>query len=192
MVTLWMMFLSRQMLTLEKCSLIFSESKLLIQNILQKAFSYWKNNFVDTILVSTIDEKRLVMKCKVTPSQRIRDESRELWICLDNGGIIICGWCSFTTAGTLYKMEYAYSQGYTNPSCTSVYDGLVYVRLIKFLAKHILNENQFGFRSNRSTIQAILLIADKIQRAIADKKISCGIFLDLSKAFDTVDHTILI
>ena len=76
-------------------------------------------------------------------------------------------------------MEYAYSQGYTNPSCTSVHDGLVYVRLIKFLAKHILNENQFGFRSNRSTIQAILIIADKIQRAIADKKISCGIFLDL-------------
>ena len=71
---------------------------------------------------------------------------------------------------------------------------LMYKRLIKFLEKkpNILNENQFGFRSNRSTTQAILLIADKIQRAIEDKKISCCIFLDLSKAFDTVDHCILL
>ena len=64
---------------------------------------------------------------------------------------------------------------------------------MKFLEKNnILNENQFGFRSDRSTTQAILLIADKIQRAVEDKKISCGIFLDLSKAFDTVDQCILI
>ena len=69
----------------------------------------------------------------------------------------------------------------------------MYKRLIKFLEKNnILNENQFGFRSNRSTTQAILLIADKIQRAIEDKKIPCGIFLDLSKTFDTVDHCILL
>ena len=46
--------------------------------------------------------------------------------------------------------------------------------------------------NNRSTVQAILLIADKTQRAIEDKKISCGIFLDLSKAFDAVQHDILI
>ena len=70
---------------------------------------------------------------------------------------------------------------------------LMYKRLIKFLEKNnILNENEFGFRSNRSTTQAILLIADKLQRAIEDKKISCGIFLDLSKAFDTVYHCILL
>ena len=69
----------------------------------------------------------------------------------------------------------------------------MFKRLTKFLEKHhILNENQFGFRGSCSTIQAMLLIADKIQRAIENKKISCGIFLDLSKAFDTVDHTILI
>ena len=59
------------------------------------------------------------------------------------------------------------------------------------MKKNILNEIEFGFRSNRSSTQVILLIADKIQRAIEDKKISCGIFLDLSKAFDTVDHCIV-
>ena len=66
-------------------------------------------------------------------------------------------------------------------------------RITVYLEKYnILNENQFGFRNNRSTTQAILMIADKIQRAIENKMISCGIFLDLSKAFDTVDHRILL
>jgi retron-type reverse transcriptase len=37
-----------------------------------------------------------------------------------------------------------------------------------------------------------LLITDKIQRAIENKEYACGIFLDLKKAFDTVDHKILL
>ena len=65
----------------------------------------------------------------------------------------------------------------------------MYKRLMKYLDKYkILNETQFGFRNNRSTTQAILMITDKIQRAIEDKLISCGVFLDLSKAFDTINH----
>ena len=53
-------------------------------------------------------------------------------------------------------------------------------------------KNQFSSRSNHSTIQAVLSITDKIQQAIENKKYSCGIFLDLSKALDTVDHGILL
>ena len=69
----------------------------------------------------------------------------------------------------------------------------MYKRLMKYLDKYnILNETQFGFRNNRSTTQAILMITDKIQRAIEDKLISCGVFLDLSKAFDTINQRILI
>ena len=69
----------------------------------------------------------------------------------------------------------------------------MYNRLINFLDNYnIVNENQFGFCSGHSTTQAIMLITDKIQRAIEAKLYSCGILLDLSKAFDTVDHSILL
>ena len=74
-----------------------------------------------------------------------------------------------------------------------IMETLMYKRLIEFLDKHnILIENQFGFHSGRSTTHATMLITDKIQRAIEAKLYSCGIFLDLSKAFDTVDHSILL
>ena len=70
---------------------------------------------------------------------------------------------------------------------------LMFKRIKLYLEKYnILIDNQFGFRSNHTTTQAILMITDKIQRAIENKMISCGIYLDLSKAFDTVDHSILL
>ena len=49
-----------------------------------------------------------------------------------------------------------------------------------------------AFREKHSTMHTTLLIADKIQKAIEDGLFSCGIFLDFSKLFDTVDHSILI
>ena len=70
---------------------------------------------------------------------------------------------------------------------------LVCRRLKDFITKHnLLYEKQFGFRSNHSTLHAVLSIIDKIQNAIEDGNYSCGIFLDLSKAFDTVNHQILL
>ena len=74
-----------------------------------------------------------------------------------------------------------------------ILEKLVYNRLITFIEKYnVLYDKQFGFRRNHSTLHATLLITDKIQRAIEDGLFSCGIFLDFSKAFDTVDHNILL
>ena len=69
----------------------------------------------------------------------------------------------------------------------------IYARTIKFLNKfHILTNQQFGFRSKHSTIHALLDFIDKVSNAIDDSKHTLGVFLDLSKAFDTIDHQILL
>ena len=69
----------------------------------------------------------------------------------------------------------------------------MYNRIISYLEKFsILHNKQFGFRSKQSTTHALLLLTDKIQRSINNGTYSCGIFLDLCKAFDTVDHRIIL
>ena len=69
----------------------------------------------------------------------------------------------------------------------------VYSRLYNFIEKmNVLYSMQHGFRSGHSTIMSLLDIQNHISQAIDSKKFSMGIFLDLSKAFDTVDHAILL
>ena len=66
-------------------------------------------------------------------------------------------------------------------------------KLISYIENHnILSKHQYGFRKNRSTEHAIIELTDKISKAIDDGKYTIGIFLDLSKAFDTVNHDILL
>ena len=51
---------------------------------------------------------------------------------------------------------------------------------------------QFGFREKRSTYMALLKLIDDISEEIDNKNFSIGVFIDLSKAFDTIIHDILI
>ena len=70
---------------------------------------------------------------------------------------------------------------------------LMYKRLISFINKHlILSKHQFGSRKNHSTDHAIIELTDNITKAMDEGKYTIGIFLDLSKAFDTVNHQILL
>jgi hypothetical protein len=79
------------------------------------------------------------------------------------------------------------------PSFSKIFEKIISDRLIAYLEKNrILSTNQFGFRKNHSTYMAIADMYDKISSAIDENKYSIGIFIDLSKAFDTIDHSILI
>ena len=56
----------------------------------------------------------------------------------------------------------------------------------------IFFDKQFGLRSKHHTDHAILSIVDKIQNSIEGQEYSFGVFLDFRKAFDTVNHKILL
>ena len=66
---------------------------------------------------------------------------------------------------------------------------VVYNRILKYLNKHdILSRNQYGFRKGHPTSLALIHLFEKISSAIDRRKHTIGIFLDLSKAFDTVNY----
>ena len=67
------------------------------------------------------------------------------------------------------------------------------VRLQKFINKcDILSDSQYGFRANHSTSLALLELIEEIFSAMHDKKYMIGVFIDLKKAFDTIDDTLLL
>ena len=69
----------------------------------------------------------------------------------------------------------------------------MYKRLYTFLNNNnIIYNLQFGFRQQYSTSHALINITAIIRKALDDGNIGCGVFVDLQKAFDTVDHQILL
>ena len=66
-------------------------------------------------------------------------------------------------------------------------------RFIDFLKEHdILFKYQFGFRQGYSTYLALTVLVDKLVKSLENGDYVVGVFLDFSKAFDTVDHEIVL
>ena len=78
------------------------------------------------------------------------------------------------------------------PQFSKILENLYNEIMDTFLNKRdILSPSQYGFRSHMSTSQALLELVEEITSSLDNKKYSVGIFIDLKKAFDTIDHDIL-
>ena len=78
------------------------------------------------------------------------------------------------------------------PLFSKILEKLMYKRIIDFINEHeILYKYQFGFRAGHSTNMALVTLMDKIISAIDKGEFVVGVFIDLQKAFDTINHEIL-
>ena len=76
---------------------------------------------------------------------------------------------------------------------SKVFEKVMYNRLLEFLESYkILTNSQFGFRKLHSTFLALMTPMDRLITSLENDEHVIGIFLDFSKAFDTVDHVILL
>ena len=79
------------------------------------------------------------------------------------------------------------------PCFSKILEHIIHNRFYSYLVnKKILYSKQFGFRKDHSTEHAIAQLADQIHKSFENDNYTLGLFIDLSKAFDTIDHAILL
>lgn len=79
------------------------------------------------------------------------------------------------------------------PQFSKILEKLFYNRIISFVKTNsIMYNSQYGFRENHSTSLALMELFEKITSNLDNKLVTVGVFIDLKKAFDTIDHSILI
>ena len=76
---------------------------------------------------------------------------------------------------------------------SKILEKIIYTKLYGFLTQHnLFFDSQYGFRTKRSCEHAMMEMVGHVLQAKNDRKHTMGVFLDLSKAFDTLDHMVLI
>ena len=77
------------------------------------------------------------------------------------------------------------------PCFSKVLEPIMYNRLYKHLCEEkLLYSKQFEFQKDHSTDHAIVHLVDQINKSFENDHYALGVFIDLSKAFDTIDHSI--
>ncbi len=76
---------------------------------------------------------------------------------------------------------------------SKLFERAMHTRLYEFIHNSgKIYDKQFGFRKKYSTNHALLSIVESIREKLDNKMFVCGVFIDLEKAFDTVNHQILL
>ena len=79
------------------------------------------------------------------------------------------------------------------PTLSKIFEKLIYKRLYKFFKDNdIIYNCQFGFRQNHSTIHAVQTAINSVVNSLNSSYHTMGIFIDFSKAFDTIQQSILL
>ena len=74
-----------------------------------------------------------------------------------------------------------------------IFERLIHKRFMQFIDRYkILILEQYGFLKNHSTMSALIDVIDNVRNYIDKGELALGIYLDLKKAFDTVNHSILL
>ena len=74
-----------------------------------------------------------------------------------------------------------------------ILEKLMYNRVYNFFTKNnLIYPLQFGFRQQYSTFHALISLTEDIKKNVDKANIGCGIFVDLQKAFDTIEHDIFL
>ena len=78
------------------------------------------------------------------------------------------------------------------PVMSKVFEKVLNLQLTNVIENGFVDDNQFGFRQAHSTEDALMKFADMVQKELAANKHVVSVFVDVSKAFDSCDHGILI